>query len=41
MTYSQMNLIADNNGFMVCYPQGTTLPTGQINNNENKKRTIT
>ena len=35
MTYSQMNLIADNNGFMVCYPQGTTLNTGQTHWNAN------
>ena len=33
--YSQMNSIADQNGFMVCYPQGTVLPTGQTHWNAN------
>ena len=35
MTYSQMNKIADQNGFMICYPQGTTLATGQTHWNAN------
>jgi len=35
MSYSQMNLIADQNGFLVCYPQGSTLPTGQSHWNAN------
>ena len=35
MSYSQMNLIADQNGFMVCYPQGSRLETGQSHWNAN------
>ena len=35
MTYSQMNKIANRNGFMICYPQGTTLATGQTHWNAN------
>ena len=35
MTYSQMNKIADQNGFMICYPQGTNLATGQTHWNAN------
>ena len=35
MTYSQMNTLADENGFMVCYPQGSTLDTGQTHWNAN------
>jgi polyhydroxybutyrate depolymerase len=35
LNYSQMNSIADQNGFMVCYPQGTVLPTGQTHWNAN------
>lgn len=35
MTYSQMNKIADENGFMVCYPQGTILSSGQSHWNAN------
>jgi len=35
MSYSQMNKIADENGFMVCYPQGTALSTGQTHWNAN------
>ena len=35
MSYSQMNLIAEENGFMVCYPQGSILPTGQSHWNAN------
>tara|TARA_B100000965_G_scaffold403704_1_gene432528 strand:+ start:245 stop:1147 length:903 start_codon:yes stop_codon:yes gene_type:complete len=35
MSYSQMNLIADQNGFLVCYPQGSTLLTGQSHWNAN------
>lgn len=35
MTYSQMNKVADRNRFMVCYPQGTTLTTGQTHWNAN------
>tara|TARA_Y100000739_G_C20578204_1_gene451397 strand:- start:199 stop:1098 length:900 start_codon:yes stop_codon:yes gene_type:complete len=35
MTYSQMNQIADENGFMVCYPQGTALPSGETHWNAN------
>ena len=37
LNYSQMNSIADQNGFMVCYPQGTVLPTGQTHWNANLK----
>ena len=36
MNYSKMNEIADQNGFMVCYPQGTTnIYTGQTHWNAN------
>ena len=36
MNYSKMNDIADQNGFMVCYPQGTTnIYTGQTHWNAN------
>lgn len=35
MTYSQMNTIADQNGFLVCYPQGSILETGQSHWNAN------
>lgn len=35
MSYSQMNKLADKNGFMVCYPQGTTLSSGQSHWNAN------
>ena len=35
MSYSQMNTLADQNGFMVCYPQGSTLATGQTHWNAN------
>ena len=35
LAYSKMNDIADQNGFMVCYPQGTTLVTGQTHWNAN------
>ena len=35
MSYSQMNQIADENGFMVCYPQGTVLTSGQTHWNAN------
>ena len=35
MSYTQMNLISDQNGFLVCYPQGTTLLTGQTHWNAN------
>ena len=27
LAYSKMNDVADQNGFMICYPQGTTLVT--------------
>jgi len=38
MNYSKMNEIADQNGFMVCYPQGTTnIYTGQTHWNANLK----
>ena len=38
MNYSKMNDIADQNGFMVCYPQGTTnIYTGQTHWNANLK----
>ena len=38
MNYSKMNDIADQNGFMVCYPQGTTnIFTGQTHWNANLK----
>ena len=38
MNYSRMNDIADQNGFMVCYPQGTTnIYTGQTHWNANLK----
>jgi len=38
MNYSQMNTIADQHGFMVCYPQGTSnLYTGQPHWNANLK----
>ena len=35
LAYSKMNDIADQNGFMVCYPQGTNLATGQTHWNAN------
>ena len=36
LSYSQMNSIADRNGFMVCYPQGSITPlTGQTHWNAN------
>ena len=36
LTYSKMNTIADQNGFMVCYPQGLITPlTGQTHWNAN------
>ena len=35
LAYSKMNDVADQNGFMICYPQGTTLVTGQAHWNAN------
>jgi polyhydroxybutyrate depolymerase len=35
LAYSKMNDVADQNGFMICYPQGSTLATGQAHWNAN------
>ena len=35
LSYSKMNDLADKNGFMVCYPQGSTLWTGKTHWNAN------
>ena len=40
MNYSGMNMVADSNGFMVCYPLGTTLPTGQTHWNANLQMSV-
>jgi polyhydroxybutyrate depolymerase len=41
LNYSQMNSIADQNGFMVCYPLGSTEPiTGQTHWNANLQTSV-
>ena len=35
LAYSKMNDVADQNGFMICYPQGSMLATGQAHWNAN------